>query len=153
MGYFAQDGLDSIRQMTDSSGNLTYAANFDPYGYPLEQNLIGGTTNLGYTGAPSDPSGLVYLNARFYNLSIGAFQKSQSVGNFALKFWRLFVCFHFWFRLLTLQHRLLSIAFLCHRNNRSLVRFYAPDVPPQPFFSAADTPDISDHPSLHTARP
>jgi len=55
------------------SGNLIFAANFDRYGSVLSQNSLGGSSNLGYTGAPSDPSGLVYLNARFYNPSIGSF--------------------------------------------------------------------------------
>jgi len=73
MSYFHTDGLNSVRQLTDGTGTLTYAANFDPYGSVLSQNSLGGSSNLGYTGAPSDPSGLVYLNARFYNPSLGSF--------------------------------------------------------------------------------
>ena len=55
------------------SGNLIFAANFDRYGSVLSQNSLGGSSNLGYTSAPSDPSGLIYLNARFYSPSIGSF--------------------------------------------------------------------------------
>jgi len=73
MSYFHTDGLGSVRQLTDGTGNLIFAANFEPYGSVLSQNSLGGSSNLGYTGAPSDPSGLVYLNARFYSPSIGSF--------------------------------------------------------------------------------
>ncbi|MEP7287764.1 MAG: hypothetical protein ABI947_18575 [Chloroflexota bacterium] len=57
--YFAQDGLGSVRQMIDPAQNVTMSAEYDPYGVPI----MSPTTTLGYTGAPTDSNGLVYLNA------------------------------------------------------------------------------------------
>jgi len=70
--YFGYDGLGSVRQVTNSAGTIGYSANYDPYGNPLEQF---GTlpTNLGFTGEYNDPSGLLYLRARYANPSIGTF--------------------------------------------------------------------------------
>jgi len=70
--YFGYDGLGSVRQVTNSTGTIGYSANYDPYGAPLEQfgTLI---TNLGFTGEYSDPSGLLYLRARYANPSTGTF--------------------------------------------------------------------------------
>ncbi len=36
-GYFLTDGLGSVRQLTDESGTVTYAASYDPYGNLFEQ--------------------------------------------------------------------------------------------------------------------
>ena len=71
-GYFGYDGLGSGRQMTDSAGALAYMANYDPYGLPLE---LGGdlTTALGFTGEYTDPTGLVYLRARYMSPTMGMF--------------------------------------------------------------------------------
>jgi len=70
--YFLGDALGSVRQLTDPSGQLTYASGYDPYG-----NLAysGGTsqTSYGFTGENTDPNGLVYLRARYYNPLDGRF--------------------------------------------------------------------------------
>jgi len=70
--YFGYDGLGSVRQVTNSTGVVGYSANYDPYGNPLEQF---GTlpTHLGFTGEYTDPSGLLYLRARYANPSTGTF--------------------------------------------------------------------------------
>jgi len=70
--YFGYDGLGSVRQVTNSTGVVGYSANYDPYGNPLEQF---GTlpTNLGFTGEYTDPSGQLYLRARYANPSTGTF--------------------------------------------------------------------------------
>jgi len=70
--YFGYDGLGSVRQVTNSAGTIGYSANYDPYGTPLEQF---GTlpTNLGFTGEYTDPSGQLYLRARYANPSTGTF--------------------------------------------------------------------------------
>jgi RHS repeat-associated protein len=71
-GYFGYDDLGSVRQMTDSAGALVYMANYDPYGVPLE---LGGdfSTSLGFTGEMTDPTGMVYLRARYMSPQIGMF--------------------------------------------------------------------------------
>lgn len=71
-GYYGYDALGSTRQLTDANGLVSYSANFDPYGNPLEQ--FGSLqTNLGFTGEMTDPSGLLYLRARYTNPSLGMF--------------------------------------------------------------------------------
>ncbi|MEO8609368.1 MAG: RHS repeat-associated core domain-containing protein [Chloroflexota bacterium] len=61
----------------------SYTANYDPYGSPLEQFGTGtGTTNLGFTGEQTDPSGLLYLRARYVNLSTGTFLTRDPVQGF-----------------------------------------------------------------------
>ncbi|MEP7287759.1 MAG: RHS repeat-associated core domain-containing protein [Chloroflexota bacterium] len=42
---------------------------YDPYGVPIAFP----TTTLGYTGAPTDSNGLVYLNARYLDPATGTF--------------------------------------------------------------------------------
>ena len=70
--YFGYDGLGSVRQMTDLTGALTYAASFAPYGSPFEQYAAASTT-LGFTGEQTDLNGLLYLRARYYNPALGSF--------------------------------------------------------------------------------
>ena len=64
--YFGYDGLGSNRFMMNSAGALTYSALYDPYGQVL--SAVGtGNTNLGFTGEHTDPTGLQYLRARYYD--------------------------------------------------------------------------------------
>ncbi len=64
--YFGTDGLGSNRFMMNSAGALTYSALYDPYGQVL--SAVGtGNTNLGFTGEHTDPTGLQYLRARYYD--------------------------------------------------------------------------------------
>ncbi len=70
--YFGYDGLGSNRFMMNSAGALTYSALYDPYGQVL--SAVGpGNTNLGFTGEHTDPSGLQYLRARYYDPRTAAF--------------------------------------------------------------------------------
>jgi len=51
--YFLTDGLGSVRQLTDSQGDVTYAASYDPYGNPLPADystteLPDPATNVGH---------------------------------------------------------------------------------------------------------
>jgi len=70
--YFSQDGLGSVRQMLDSSGDVMMAQTFDPYG---NRYAIDGLdeTLYGYSGEYTDESGMLYLRARYYNPSQGRF--------------------------------------------------------------------------------
>ncbi|MEP7284847.1 MAG: RHS repeat-associated core domain-containing protein, partial [Chloroflexota bacterium] len=40
---------------------------------PVGMSIISPTTTLGYTGAPTDSNGLVYLNARYLDPATGTF--------------------------------------------------------------------------------
>ncbi|MEP7287761.1 MAG: RHS repeat-associated core domain-containing protein [Chloroflexota bacterium] len=42
---------------------------YDPFGVPIASP----TTTLGYTGAPNDSNGLLYLNARYLDPASGTF--------------------------------------------------------------------------------
>ncbi len=63
--YFLGDALDSTRQLTDAAGQISLAQSYDPYG-DLVMQAGNSTSIFGYTGQQTDPSGLVYLRARYY---------------------------------------------------------------------------------------
>jgi RHS repeat-associated protein len=64
--FYAYDGMLSIRQLIDSSGNVTDSYTYDAYGIVLSAD--GDTPNdFGYTGQQFDPNiGFYYLRARYY---------------------------------------------------------------------------------------
>jgi len=70
-GYFLADALGSMRQMTDSSADLTLAKSYDPYGNVVSSSGTGETV-YGYTGEMQS-NGLVYLRARDYASQLGRF--------------------------------------------------------------------------------
>ena len=72
MQYFLGDALNSTRQLTDASGGVTLSQSYDPFGNVINSTGTGQSV-YGYTGEPTDASGLVYLRARYYNPSIGRF--------------------------------------------------------------------------------
>jgi RHS repeat-associated protein len=65
-----RDGLNSVRQETDASGNVLTARSFDPYGVPLDGN---GGSPFGYTGEQTDVTGLLFLRARYMQPGLGMF--------------------------------------------------------------------------------
>ena len=70
--YFLGDALGSVRQLTDAQGEITLANAYDLYG-TLAQSAGGGQTGYGFTGEFTDPSGMVYLRARYYMPNDGRF--------------------------------------------------------------------------------
>ncbi|MFH2102920.1 MAG: RHS repeat-associated core domain-containing protein, partial [Chloroflexota bacterium] len=66
------DALGSVRQMTDVNGAVTYTAAYSPYGETLGSQGAAATP-YGFTGEWSDPSGLVYLRARYFSPAQGRF--------------------------------------------------------------------------------
>jgi RHS repeat-associated protein len=76
------DHLGSGRKMTDTSGNLTYRAEFDPYGKLLYE--WSATPNLNtrkFTGYERDAgSGLDYAQARMYGSDWGRFLSPDPMG-------------------------------------------------------------------------
>jgi RHS repeat-associated protein len=71
-GYFGYDGLGSVREVTDNLGALQFATSYAPYGSPFEQ-FSTPSTSLGFTGEMTDPSGLLYLRARYMSPDFGSF--------------------------------------------------------------------------------
>ncbi len=63
--YFLGDALGSVRQLVNGNGNVTLAKRYEPYGEELAHE---GTASsiYGYTGEITNPTGLVYLRARYY---------------------------------------------------------------------------------------
>jgi len=70
--YFMGDALGSVRQLTDQSGQITYASSYDSYGVVTSTGGASGST-YGYTGEQQDPTGMVYLRARYYAPDTGRF--------------------------------------------------------------------------------
>jgi RHS repeat-associated protein len=69
--YPLTDALGSVRAQTDSTGSLTASASYGTYGDVRSASRSLGS--LGYTGALTDSSGLVYLQARSLDTASGTF--------------------------------------------------------------------------------
>lgn len=65
--YFLGDTLGSVRQLTDSTGEITLSKSYDPYGN-VTQSYGSGQSIYAYTGEQTDSTGLTYLRARYYVL-------------------------------------------------------------------------------------
>ena len=76
--YFLGDALGSVRQLTDATGAITYARNYDPYGVVAQ---TGGASQsiYGYTGEFQDSYiKLIYLRSRWYDPTSGRFPARDS---------------------------------------------------------------------------
>jgi RHS repeat-associated protein len=70
--YFLTDALASVRQLTDTAGEIILAKNYEPYG-SVTQTSGESQTSYGFTGEYTDVTGNVYLRARYYNPLDGRF--------------------------------------------------------------------------------
>ncbi|MBE7436686.1 MAG: RHS repeat-associated core domain-containing protein [Anaerolineales bacterium] len=77
--YFLGDALGSVRQLTDASGEITLAKNYDPYG-TVTLSSGNGTSPFAYTDEQQDASGLTYLRARYYSSCDGRFLSRDTWG-------------------------------------------------------------------------
>ena len=70
--YYQGDALGSVRQLSDPAGVVTLARSYEPFGKVLnsEDKEI---TSYAFTGEWSDPTGLIYLRARYYDPATGRF--------------------------------------------------------------------------------
>ena len=68
--YLHHDQLGSTRLVTTPTGTTTGTATYDPYGTPTTTGTIG---PFGYAGQYTDPTGLQYLRARYYDPTTGEF--------------------------------------------------------------------------------
>lgn len=70
--YYMHDGLGSVRQLLDSTGDVETNYAYDPFGVPV----VGGDVSnpYQYTGEAWDAEvGLLYLRARYYQPEVGRF--------------------------------------------------------------------------------
>jgi len=78
--YIHPDNLGSTNVTSDENGNLAQWFDYMPYGSVLASTNTGTTTAARqYIGQFSDPSGLSYLNARYYNPSQGQYLSQDPV--------------------------------------------------------------------------
>jgi RHS repeat-associated protein len=77
--YYLGDVLGSIRQIANNSGAITLARSYDPYGN-TRQTIGDAQTNFGFTSEFTDPSGLIYLRARYYDSLTGRFTTRDTWG-------------------------------------------------------------------------
>ena len=70
--YYVHDGLGSVRQLLDSTGDLETNYAYDPFGVPV---VAGDASNpYQFTGEAWDAEvGLLYLRARYYQPEVGRF--------------------------------------------------------------------------------
>lgn len=72
--YYLADGLGSTMKTVDASGNVVnaYAYAYAVYGTPT--SATGSQDNeFDFAGQQTDPSGLQYLRARYYDTETGTF--------------------------------------------------------------------------------
>jgi RHS repeat-associated protein len=65
--YLLGDALGSVRQLTNSAGQVTLARSYQPYGNVLSSAGTG-LSNYGFAGEFTDASGLIHLRARYMDL-------------------------------------------------------------------------------------
>ncbi len=70
--YYLGDALESVRQLTNTYGEITLLRNYEPFGRTA-QSLGSSQTDYGFTGEFTDATGLVYLRARYYQPEVGRF--------------------------------------------------------------------------------
>jgi len=74
--YLHTDLTGSVRATTDEAGQVTSEADYDVYGLAVAvagQVRSGEVTRFGYAGEYADPTGYVYLRARYYDPATAQF--------------------------------------------------------------------------------
>jgi len=70
--WMVQDGLSSVRGVADSTGAVQWSGSYGPYGNDFG-DVGTSQTMYGFTGEPTNETGLVHLRARDYNPTLGIF--------------------------------------------------------------------------------
>ncbi len=76
--WYSYDGLGSVRQTLDAAGAPLDHTSYDPWGVP-QGNAV---APFGFTGELQDAQGMVYLRARWYTPSNGAFTSRDPFAGF-----------------------------------------------------------------------
>ncbi len=76
--YLAADAQGSVSVALSSGGVVTASQLFAPYGATRYSSGVM-PTSYGFTGQRSDPSGLAYFHARYYDPTVGQFISADSV--------------------------------------------------------------------------
>jgi RHS repeat-associated protein len=71
------DALGSVRAVTDASGAVIGAASYDVFG--ATRDATGTLGTFGFTGEQEDPTGLLFLRARYYNPQVGRFLSADAL--------------------------------------------------------------------------
>jgi RHS repeat-associated protein len=71
------DALGSVRGLASDAGSLVGSSSYEAFGVP--RNTTGASSLFGFTGEPTDASGLVYLRARSLDPTTGRFLSADSV--------------------------------------------------------------------------
>lgn len=72
--YLHGDALGSIRTVTDSAGSVIAESNYQPYGLATATaEPVAAVTRFGFAGEYTDPTGLLYLRARYYDPTTAQF--------------------------------------------------------------------------------
>ena len=74
--YLHVDALGSVVATTDAAGTVTAEGDYDLYGVPLSDvgaDPVGAVTRFGYAGEYTDPTGYIYLRARYYDPATAQF--------------------------------------------------------------------------------
>jgi len=80
--YFLPDALGSVRQLTNSAGQVTLAKSYQPYGSVLS-SAGSGTSIYGWDGEQRDNTGMVFLRARYYSSYLNQWiQPDPIIGQF-----------------------------------------------------------------------
>jgi hypothetical protein len=69
--YFLYDGLGSTTELANGGGTVTGTYRYDAFG--SVRTHTGAGTEWTFTGEQNDPTGLVYLRARYYDPAVGRF--------------------------------------------------------------------------------
>ncbi len=73
--WLHQDATGSVGLSTDSAGNQTWTRSYDPWGNVTA--TTGKPPQLGCDSEPVDPTGQIYLQARYYDPTTGQFLSSD----------------------------------------------------------------------------
>jgi RHS repeat-associated protein len=79
VSYLLQDHVHSTRLVTDQNQAVTGQYNFEPYGRQKTGNQTDGTSQLWQGHKSEADSGLVYMNARYYDPELGQFTAPDSI--------------------------------------------------------------------------
>ena len=73
--YLHTDLTGSVRTVTDSAGTVVADSDYTAYGTPIDVNgaPVSAVTPFGYAGQYTDPTGLLYLRARYYDPTTAQF--------------------------------------------------------------------------------